>query len=152
MTGTNFSDWYNASEGALFTRGTVYADSSSFRRFASVNDGTSSEVMYPGASSGFTGRGFVVTTAGTQASFSLGAFAVNTPANIVLAYKLNSIAAALNGGVVSTDNLANIPTVSRLDIGFNSGSATSWINGHIQKINFYPQRLTDAEVRAFSKG
>lgn len=150
MTGANFTSWYNATDGALFTQGSVYADSSNFRRFASIGDGTTSNLIYSGVSSGYTGRGFVVATT-TQASFSYGTFAVNTPARMVLAYKLNSIAGSLNGGTVSTDNTANIPTVSRLDIGFTSGSTSSYINGHVQKVMYWPQRITDAEVRAFAK-
>jgi hypothetical protein len=150
MTGANFSDWYNATEGTFAASFSTYTDSSNFRRIVSANANATANEMYIGASSSFSGRSFVTSSSSAQASFNYGAFTVNTPTKIALAYKTDSIAGAMNGGNPSTDALATIPTVNRLEIGVMT-FAGLWLNGHIQKIQYWPQRLINTEVQAFSK-
>jgi hypothetical protein len=73
-----------------------------------------------------------------------GSTASTSPFKTAFAYKLNDIQMATNGANVFTDTVANIPTVNQLV--FSSGNC-----GYIQKFNYYPMRLTSAEVIAFSK-
>jgi hypothetical protein len=69
-----------------------------------------------------------------------------------LGYKTDSYAGALNAGAVATDSLGNVPTVTTFTIGCNPATTSSYLNGHIAKINYYVQRVTNAEVQSFSKG
>jgi len=66
------------------------------------------------------------------------------------AYKLNDYAFTSNGTAVGTDTAVVVPTVSQINIG-SEYTGTNVLNGHIQKLLYYPQRLTNAEVQAFSK-
>ena len=153
MTGTNFSDWYNASEGAFAIWCSVPSSAVSFPTL-SVTDGTSSERILINLSSGRTGTTFrVVDNNVDQANIAkVVAWTAGQQLKIVGAYKLNSFATTFNGASVVTDTVGTIPTVSRLGIG-NSGVTVPVVasNFYVQKILYYPQRLIDAEVQAFSK-
>jgi hypothetical protein len=81
-------------------------------------------------------------------------FAVNTPAKACFAYKTNSAAGSVNGTVNTTDTSVTLPTVTQVSIGnLNSAwsGAGTYLNGHVQRIQYWPQRLINAEVQAFSK-
>jgi hypothetical protein len=152
MTGTNFSDWFNASEGTFAVQFSVYAPSSAgFNRVFSANDGTTGNTIECMKNNGTNSQFFsyVSVSSAGQATLFSPSFSANTSGKITLTYKQNSFAAAANGGSLTTDNSGNLPTVNRLGIGNVAGS--NQISGHIQKFFFYPQRLINAEVTAFSK-
>jgi hypothetical protein len=153
MTGTNFSNWYNASEGALsvwFVKNATF----NFQQVANVSNNTSAAFMAFGHGSGApnTNLRFDVTDTTSQASMTIAtATAIGTLYKAVAAYKLNLLAAAANGSTPVTDTSATIPTVDRLYIGSRYDGTSGYLNGTIQKIMYWPQRLTNAEVQAFSK-
>jgi len=90
-----------------------------------------------------------VSNSGTQCSIDTGTLTLNTVFKMVGAYKANSFVAALNGGTPGTDNTGTIPTVSQMGIG--NRLSGPYMNGHVRKIQYWPQRLLNAEVQAFSK-
>ena len=69
---------------------------------------------------------------------------------IVSGFSASQIAIALNGAATATSSFDGTfgPATSLL-IGSQGG--TSSINGTFAYINYYPQRLTNAEMQAFSK-
>jgi len=144
MTGTNFSDWYNASEGTFLAIGdsigyTVVAN------FVSVDDGTSSNRIQI-RRDGNAGM-YVVDSTFTQASFSDGVFTNNASAKIAGAYKLNSFNLAYNGTLAAGDNSGSPPaSVDKCNIG--AGVGTHFLNGHIGLLFYYPQRLLNSELQA----
>ena len=150
MTGANFSDWYNASEGAFYCQcictGILNVNAP---RPLSLSNGTTSNLMeFYGASA--TGLGFQVIDGGAaQANILLSAFAsdVNKP---VGGYKVNNFAFAVNGSATSTDLAGNIPSLNKMNIGNRTDLLRGW-NGYIQKVLYWPQRIINAEVQAFSK-
>lgn len=149
MTGTNFSDWYNATEGTIYAEYTPFTVDGSQRGVFSINDGTSSN----SADWRPNGGNFLVNSGGAnQAEMYPGGVAVGTIGKGVLALKLNSMACARNGNTVLTDNTCLMPaSPNRLNIGRLNNSAALAICGHMRKIMYWSQRVTDAEVRAFSK-
>lgn len=149
MTGTNFSSWYNATEGTIYAEYIPFTTNLAQRGVFSINDGTSNNT----ADWRPNGGNFTVTSGGaSQADMYPGGVAVDTIGKGVLALKLNSMACARNGNTVLTDNTALMPVApNQLNIGrINIGPTTS-ICGWMRKIMYWPQRVTDAEVRAFSK-
>ena len=153
MTGTNFSDWFNASEGTF----AIQASSSlsitnSYAAF--VNDsGTSiANALLMRLRSDSTANFTVRSGGADQAFISSSGVVANAVQNFTSAYKLNSFASCRAGGSVGTDALGNLPVApAQMSLGSLSGSASSFLNGHLQKLAYYPQRLTNAEVQAFSK-
>lgn len=152
MTGANFSSWYNASEGTFSVRSDVYVNNTAPARCTLLINkvGTGNmqfKVTRPNTRTGVT----VIDDAGTVAAdLSGNILATNTFTTVVGAYKNNSFAFADGGSAESTDVSGNVPTgLTQMYIG--SDGTTALQNGHISKIYYWPQRLTNAEVQAFSK-
>lgn len=156
MTGTNFSDWFNASEGAFVSTATLYSPpinndvvwqlyttSSSVDNVITCfqNYGTTSRVRMLG----YNGTTNDVSVYPTQT------YAANQQIKIAAAYKQNNYALSANGNTTLTDTSGGVPPVVGLRIGSGEGIASYIINGWVAELNYYSQRLTDAELQAFSK-
>jgi len=70
--------------------------------------------------------------------------------NGVLGYKANNFGLSVNAITPLVDTSGTVPTIDQLDIGAQVGVA--FLNGYIQKLFYYPQKLTTNEIQAFSKG
>jgi hypothetical protein len=135
MTGTNFSSWYRADEGTVYTEAEAKAAS-----FVAYFGGVSSNEFYTRMAS--SGPSFAVVTNGTtQANFGSSALT----AKIANAYKVNDFASSVNGGVSATDTSGTIPLVNVLSIGVTPTTAIV-INGTIKKLAYYGKRLSNAEL------
>jgi hypothetical protein len=150
MTGTNFSDWYNASEGTFALSGSIFVNQGATTvNFLQVSNGVSNSVAMVLGMFDLTGPLWQVLNTTTSANLDLGTLTLNTVFNMAGTYKVDSFAGALNGGTVQTDSTGTIPTVSQMGIG--NRLSGPYMNGHVRKIQYWPQRLTNAEVQAFSK-
>jgi hypothetical protein len=150
MTGTDFSDWFNASEGTFAVTATVPAITGLNMRFISANDGTSSNRI---DLFGITNTQLRVVNSGSvQALVTSGSIASYQERTSVGAYKANSFATATNADAISVATSGTVPTVDQLYIGRATISSATYCNGTIKRINYWQQRLTDNEVVAFSKG
>jgi hypothetical protein len=153
MTGTNFSDWYNASQGA-FVAGVnlnVLVTPAVKPVFAAYDGTFNSNRVYLNV--GISGQtNLLVNSGGSSQASILGPFL--TASNLMKVsskYKVNDFALAANGITPATDTSGAVPVGSnRLDIGFYQ-PASAYINGHVAFLNYYPLALTNNEVQAFSK-
>jgi hypothetical protein len=146
MTGTNFSDWYSAGAGGVVAR-VLPSTVSSTRPALQFDDTTANEVITLQGNT--TNPELVIVDGGSpQAQIDAGTIAANTAYNLGAAWNTNNCAAAVNGNAAVTDNTATIPTVTQARLGSNG---TNYLNGHIQTIRYWPQRIIDTEVQAFSK-
>jgi hypothetical protein len=146
MTGTNFSNWYNASEGAFFGQA-LLGVAAQLPAIATARAATSDAISF-----GFFGASQLTTQiwVGGANQLNIGSSGINNAVNrVCFTYKLDNSATATNGASLQTDTSCLIPTVNALYIGQNRVTTISCI--HIQKISYYPQRLTNNEVLAFSK-
>jgi hypothetical protein len=151
MTGTNFSSWYNASEGAfLVVADRIYTGNFvAFINAFSANDNTTANEIAVLSSSGTTQIQMGMNAGGiAQLTFTFGLFDAD-PSKMIAAYKQNNTQFGMNGLSKTTDTSCNIPTVTQLAIGRRT-TGNYWA-GHIQKLSYYPQRLISAELAAFSK-
>jgi hypothetical protein len=148
MTGTNFSSWFNASEGAVFVQ-IFRGDATGASRGAwRIDSGATNNGMdYRPYGSNNT----VNITGVSQVDIYPGGGVANSVVRNVFGYKVNNFAAATNGGAAVTDTLGNLPTVNQMVIGGLSSATGQILCGHVQKMSYWPQRLTEAEIRAFSK-
>ena len=153
MTGTNFSDWFNASEGSFVvsssnatpvstqTLWALYLDANNLiytrRRFST---GPTFQFVQVAA-----GAAPVAIQTGTIDPYSNGAI-VNT----CTGYKLNDFALSINGVNTGVDTSSSaIGAYTSFQIGTLNGVA--FFNGWVREINYYPQKLTLSEINAFSK-
>jgi hypothetical protein len=149
MTSTNFSSWYNATEGT-FVATTNKTTTAVTANYLLANDGTNTNRMQLVWNSTTNSHSSEIIATTTQASLTTGAIAGGTN-KASMAYKLNSIAASVNAATPLTDTSATIPTVNTLSIGSRTYLSNGFLNGWFTKLAYYPQRLTNAEVQAFSK-
>lgn len=154
MTGTNFSDWYNATEGTLQVIGSMNtATTSIFQTFAMLGDANNGLQIFNNLSASRF-RGDIYSGGALQKAFtytSAGAPASGTTYNIIVGLKANDFAMAINGNTVATANSGLMPvSPSALYIGsVNTGAQQ--IGGYIRKLAYYNQKLTNSEIQAFSK-
>jgi hypothetical protein len=152
MTGTNFSSWYNASEGTIAVQGdTLTVSNSGSMTICSLLLNSSNVTrfwMWSGQPANL--RYGVVASGATSADIAK-AITANTRFNAVGSYKTNLFQYALNAGATTADISGAVPTgLTAFYIG-SLDSVNEPLSGHIAKINFYPQSLTSNEVQAFSK-
>lgn len=159
MTGTNFSSWYNASEGTISCNVTLTSTPTTAAAFPRVltiggaNPDTDEISIYTrtqgvGVDFGLPFGG--ITTAGvSQANLN----GTSSPINnwgAAIAYKANDCAAAGSGTLLGTDNSVTLPACTQLLI-MGLARFQPQPSGWVRKINYWPQRLTNAELQAFSK-
>jgi hypothetical protein len=148
MTGTNFSSWYNATEGTAYTEAaslaTAYlgaivgfSDGTLNNRFSIRGMTVSNQSTSLGVDSGVTQWSFIFSSQTTAATkFALG-------------YKVDDIAFTRNAATPLTDASALIPVVNQLRIGAE-GTGTQGYNGHIRQIVYYPRRLTNSDLQTIT--
>lgn len=143
MTGTNFSDWFNASEGALsvkYLKATTNTAGRYIVRLFSPTVGAGVSVW--SNTNGIDTRYWIGATNATIGNGSLSA-----PNVAALAYKTAASTGALNGAA-NASNAGTVPSdINELRIGDGG-----FMNGHMQRILYWPFALTAAEIRANSKG
>lgn len=148
MTGTNFSSWYNATEGTLVANFATTQALASVSGVASISDGTSSNEIF----------GYYNTTAAVariaqggvqQASLLNAAVLANNAYRFAIAYRLDDFASSLSGGSVVTDTAGTIPTVNRLTIGSRGGGINT-LNGCISQISYYSMRLPNTQLQGLT--
>jgi hypothetical protein len=146
MTGTNFSSWYNASEGTLFAQSqTAQAYAAGVPARVSIDDGTISNRIAIRNGNNFSS---VVTVSGSPvASLELTAWNSNITKQAI-AYKVDDFAYTTNGASVVTDTSGAIPSVNRLGIGLTG--TQNFLNGYIQRIAYYPVRLPNSTLQALT--
>jgi hypothetical protein len=149
MTGTNFSSWYNQTEGTFFVSSDYTLVVGGNYRF-DVTDGTSSNQMrLRSAPSGSTQSRFELTTSGV-AQTTLSPATTNPALNKdAIAYKLDDAAAVVNAGTAGVDTSLTPATMNQMAIGATRLGASP-INGHIQRIAYYNRRLTNAELQGIT--
>jgi hypothetical protein len=154
MTGTNFSDWYNQTQGTIQVE--VFENVSATNVFAhlfAISDGTTNNAIgcynYGGNFSSLSVRSGAVQQAGITGAEIKGSAGLLR--KITAGVKLNDIGYAVAGNAVSTDTSATMPvSVNILRIGGPASGAGLW-NGTIAKLNYWPQKLTSNELQSFSK-
>jgi hypothetical protein len=145
MLGASFSGWWQPSAGAMLARARQSVITGT-RPWAYISDGTTDNILSLRGNAANPELFIKATT--DQAQIDAGTLASDTSYGMVGAWSTDNCAAAINGGAAVTDASATIPTVDRMLIG---SDGTNYLNGWVEKIAFWPQRVTNAEAQAFSK-
>jgi hypothetical protein len=147
--------WFNATEGALFARCSALTTNLGGNKyiFSLCDDSATNAIALRYGGGGTTTTFAVIDSGSATVNTQVGTFAANEITPFLGSYKLNNSATARNGGSVSTDLSCTIPTgIDTVVIGSVSSAGASIMSGHIYKLAYWSQRITNAEVQAFSKG
>lgn len=158
ITGTNFSTWYNPTEGTLFAAARVnFLGGPKYPGLAYVDDGTTNNSLGIYININNAGGDQVAAEAyasnvNQYALFSSSAVTANQLVRAITAYKANDFAAAFNVGTstVGTDASGSIPVVDRLRIGALRGGNMP-LNGTVAQLSYYPARLTNTQLQSIVK-
>lgn len=146
MTGTNFSDWWQAGKGGVLVRarpGTI----SGTRPWVQFDDGTANEII---ALRGNTTNPelYIVDGGVAQAQIDAGTIAANTDYSLTGWWATNDCKARLDSGAVVTDTSATIPTVTQARLG---SDGTNYLNGHLASIIYYDRFSSQIYTRRKNK-
>lgn len=142
MTGTNFSDWYSDVAGTFMCQAIPYVQSYTVTRQMMTVGGNSP--LYVNQNSTV-----VRTFDGTTVISATGQIQANTAFKCAVSYDTNGRSVSKDASTPVTGTYDGSFGTTAFNIGSN-GSAFFW-NGHIQKINWYKQKLLNAEVQVITK-
>lgn len=159
MTGTNFSSWYRPDEG------TIYAEASTNQTsFTITNDRAHVISLVPQDSNNnlceliLYGTGAILLTR-DNGTFSSGAVIVNGSVGDGLSNKLAVTYTSDGGARVALDGQLSATLVRRFQksqinqilIGNSSSASNRILDGHVRKISYYPQKITDMQLQALTR-
>lgn len=158
MTGTNFSDWYNQSSGTFRVKCNTIAPTTdaNSQYLIAISQGTTANeyAIYRQASTGLAvARNWSSGSSNSVITLATPAINQNTTVAIVAAFQGNNFAASIEQGTVGTDTSGALSTaMTSMTIGHDVGLGTGTVFwGHIKEIEYWPMRLTNSQVQAFSK-
>ena len=149
ITGSNFTEWYNPSEGSIRLSYSFIGSNNDNTIFA-INNTTQNEQI---DSRWFaTGTGYRVRVGGVnQASYALD----DAPPipykkyKSSFGYKSNDFGMSINGSQTSVDGSGQIPTLAsnlaQMEIGKRANAARG--NIILEQLTYYPKRLTNTQLQ-----
>ena len=152
ITGTNFSSFYNQSEGTMFAEFNVIGFGY-FPRVYEYQDGTSTgenHHLYSSTNQTPVLKARTKNGGNTQVDFASVSVSTDTPLKTAYGYKVNDFGFTLNGATPSLDTTGSIPTgIDRLTIG-NREDSVNPLTGHIKRLSYFPTRLADATLQSIT--
>lgn len=150
MSGSNFSGWFNPSEGTFVVEASIAAFMQN-RGFYGLSNGTSTNEMFAYCS---PSRSLLTLTTSGGAfqgdSLMSGVVTGGVKLRYARAYAVNDLQAAADGVLSAPDNIATLPVgLDRMSIGHRIDSAGMGFktNGHIRRLQYYRTRLPDSELQ-----
>ena len=142
MTGTNFSSWYNTSQGTWFAQVNMLSTAGT-PRIVGATPSSKAPMEISNQAAAMFDNVFGVSTANN--------ITANTTQKIATVWTGTTGQVCLNGGTVATGSQLNgYADLSTIGIGYNSTSNNNFINGRIAKITYYPTVLNSAQLQALT--
>jgi hypothetical protein len=157
ITGTNFSSWFNQSEGTLYASLNHFTNrtSSSFDRLVAltgsdVNRNVISIYTQPYSGGGAQNQFLPGVSYSPDGSYvvDIGGLNVSSPQNkgrAIIAYQRNNYGFTVNGVKPSFVGKSEVPTCDRLLI-YGSARFQPAPSGTISRLTYYPRRLKDNQL------
>ena len=151
IDGEDFTEFFNQTEGTINCAYWLGNDNSGMRVFQ-INDSDNSVIdIVAGSGSGSGGYGYVNTGGVAQANggqSSTNANYLNKLHVTTLAYKTNDIAGInRNTGVLTTDTSATLDGAYNRVTFYQNSNEGDQLNGHLQRVQYYPKRLPDNQLK-----
>jgi hypothetical protein len=164
IKGTNFTDFYNQTEGTLFGEFTIKDTTYSSAAIANINQEPGSSYVYSimfvevGTANGYFGRTYKNSSGiniSNSSSVLNSLFPSTTPQKVTFGYTTVSggeLRAYWNGNNVNgSSDLSKVPTtLTNMRIG-RGWSGSDVINAHIRKLSYYNKRLPNAQLQGLTQ-
>jgi hypothetical protein len=145
ITAANFNSFWRAGKGAALVRARPQIVSG-IRPVLQFDDATANNIIALRGNA--TNPELYVRTGGVdQAQIDAGAIAASASYRLAGAWAANDCAASFNSSAPVLDGVATIPTVTQARIG---SDGTNYLNGHIEAIEYYDERLPSASLQVLS--
>ena len=157
ITGTNFSDFYNQTEGTVFSSHQQYSGQSDTQNtyVYQIANATSSSVAFRLLDK----NNYYSNPARLTATQWSNDVALQKPdatngerIRTAFACKVNDAAVSFDGATVLTDTSLDMNSGQiEMSIGGFTQSPQAFLNGHIQQISYYPKRLPNAQLQGLTQ-
>ena len=145
------SSLFSGNEGTIAFEGQTLGGSTGFGRFWTISDGTNDNRIHAYPTSSTAVRFRVYRNGIEQRNVASGVTDVTQSNRYAFAYEDNKLRLAQNGTLITDDsNNAVMPVVDKLSIGINAAANSNSMNGHVKRIAFYNQSLSDTEMASLS--
>jgi hypothetical protein len=150
LTGTNFSSWYNQTEGSVASTFKFYTNHPPYYDAVSVS-GSGAGFMVNDVSGGLVTDcygGNTVVTGGdnSRSKFITGVRSYNFSSNDSVIGCSGSSSITTQTGTITNPNTTSLWLGRR-----GNGGSTYIMNGHIRRISYYPKRLTNTQLQNLTK-
>ena len=152
ITGTNFSSWYNQTEGTVYVEFGPYGNGGGSKNpgIFQIDSGSAVNTIRMFCGGSISPVLDVTTSSVNQAYISAGILTPSATSKISGSYKINDFARAFNGSNLATDSGGTVPTLSQMLIGTGS-AGVSELNGHIRRLTYFPQRLPNSTLQQLTQ-
>lgn len=145
IQGSNFSGWYNQSEGTISTivnapKGTVVVGTGN----------TFNDTQYLAAASS---NNLSIRSGGADVAVITAPISTTAITKAAWVYRVNDFRGAVNGTLTNADSSGAVPVDQvRMVIGAASWTTSggNYLNGWIQSVAYYPRRLSNSELQAIT--
>jgi hypothetical protein len=155
ITGTNFSSWYNQSEGSFYSDMKLnpsFPVSGKASISFTLSDKSFNNRITLASSTGSSALNADVTISGTVyraviGNYTSGSSSIRTS----IGYKSADTAGSFDGASpVTSSPSGTLPLLTRADIG-KDHTNFNHLSGHIRRITYYPRRLANAQLQTLTK-
>jgi len=157
ITGTNFSDFYNQTEGTVFSSHQQYSgqgDTQNTYVYQIANADSSSVAFRLLDKNNYYSNPARLTATQWTNDVALQKPDVTNGERIRTAFacKVNDAAVSFDGATVLTDTSLDMNSGQiEMSIGGFTQSPQAFLNGHIQQISYYPKRLPNAQLQGLTQ-
>ena len=155
IKGTDFTDFYNETEGTLFAEFNTEATSGNVSRWVmSMRQPDNNNNYIAMTTYNTTKQPITINNNGSsQAGITGGGNVVaGVFTRMVGSYKLNDVDAAVDGTLLTPDTNATMPTgLTQMDIGRGWTNSDQKLEGRIKSIKYYNKKLPDAQLQGLTQ-
>ena len=155
IKGTDFTDFYNETEGTLFAEFNTEATSGNVSKWVmSMRQPDNNNNYIAMTTYNTTKQPITINNNGSpQAGITGGGNVVaGVFARMVGSYKLNDVDAAVDGTLLTPDTNATMPTgLTQMDIGRGWTNSDQKLEGRIKSIKYYNKKLPDAQLQGLTQ-
>ena len=153
ITGSNFSSFYNQTEGTVFVDAINNAApiGGAARRVYEFNNGSEAERLFAGFNATTTMQALMQDDNVIQANLSQTIPAPISSIKSSVAFKLNNTGFVVNGGTIDSDTSCTLPTPTQLTIGYSTSGGNATLNSTIKRLSFWPTRLSNTVLQQITQ-